>query len=29
MKSENKYINRVGMALAYLGGSPIFLLISG
>lgn len=29
MKSENKYVNRVGMALAYFGGSPIFLLISG
>lgn len=29
MKTENKFINRVGMALAYFGGSPIFLLISG
>lgn len=29
MKSENKFYNRIGMALAYFGGSPIFLLISG
>lgn len=29
MKRESKYVNRVGMALAYFGGSPIFLLISG
>lgn len=29
MKTESKFKNRIGMALAYFGGSPIFLLISG
>ena len=29
MKPESKFKNRIGMALAYFGGSPIFILISG